>query len=189
MGAWESRVDQLLYEGEQVLHQVGGEDVQVVATTHRVLTFTPETEGPNFRAVDRPNVEDVTKETVGEGGWLVTGSKWGIVGALLLVGGIVLDFEGLLGDVTLDQGASEVGLGGIMGLFSLLQSAFALLDAVLVLGGAIVTLGGLAAIGWYLNTRHETVTIEVAGDSDIELPAEGLSDADRAKLVSAIDIR
>ncbi|MFC7026658.1 hypothetical protein ACFQH8_02280 [Halomicroarcula sp. GCM10025710] len=36
-------------------------------TSHRLLAFTPDREGPNYRTVDRPNVEGVDVRTSGEG--------------------------------------------------------------------------------------------------------------------------
>lgn len=186
MAAWESRVEDLLYDGEGVQHQVGGEETQVVVTTHRVLTFTPETAGPNFRAVERPNVSSISRETDGETRWLVTAGKWLTVGVVLIVVGVVVDFEGMLAGVTMSQEAGQVGIGGIMGMFALLKTFFALVDDALLLGGALSALGGLAALGWYLNTRAETITIAVAGQDDIQLPADGLTDTEVAGLSEAV---
>ena len=187
MAAWESRVDQLLYEGEEVRRQVGGESVGVVVTSHRVLAFTPETEGPNFRAVDRPNVTDVGRRTAGETRWLVNGVKWLVIGVFLLAGGALFDFEGLLGDVDVSQGTGRIGLGGILGLFSLMRTVFALMDDAFLLGGAIAAAGGLVALGWYLQTRRTDITIAVAGEEDIHLPKAGLTDDDIEAIAAAVE--
>jgi hypothetical protein len=189
MSAWESRIEQLLYEGEEIRVQVGGEDVQVVVTTHRVLAFQPEDEGPKFRAVDLPNVTSVGRTTTGATEWLVRGGKWLVVGVALLAAGIIADFEGMLIGPDLQEGIGQVGLGGILGLFSLLRTFFALIDDALLLGGLAATVAGLAGIGWYLYTRQESVRIAVAGEEDILLPARSLSGPAIAKVAEATEPR
>lgn len=186
MATWQSRVEQLLYDGEEVHHQVGDDRVGVVVTSHRVLAFTPEVEGANFRAVDRPNVVDVERTNAGDTGWLVTGSKWLLVGVLLAIGGLVFDFDGIFGGVEVSQEAGQVGLGGILGLFALLRTIFALMDDALLLGGSLAALAGLGAIGWYLQSRSPSIQVEVAGEDDIHLPAAGLTDDEIADLAEAI---
>lgn len=186
MPTWQSRVEQLLYDGEEVHHQVGDDRVGVVVTSHRVLAFTPEAEGPNFRAVDRPNVVDVERANTGETRWLLSGTKWLLVGVFLVIMGFVFDFDGLFGGVEVSQEAGQIGLGGILGLFALLRTVFSLMDDALVLGGSLAALAGLGAIGWYLQSRSASIRIEVAGEEDIHLPAEGLSDVEVSDLAEAI---
>ncbi len=186
MATWQSRVEQLLYDGEEVDHQVGDDRMGVVVTSHRVLAFTPEADGANFRAVDRPNVVDVERTNTGETRWLVSGSKWLVVGVLLAIGGLVFDFEGIFGGVEVNQEAGQVGLGGILGLFALLRTIFAVMDDALILGGSLASLGGLAAIGWYLQSRTPSIRIDVAGEDDISLPSAGLTDAEVGELAEEI---
>ncbi len=187
MSAWESRVEQLLYEGEEVRVQVGGHNVQVVVTTHRVLAFMPEEKDANFRAVDLPNVTGVSETITGPDTWLLNGAKWLGVGVLLLAIGFIADFEGMLIGPDLQQSVGQIGLGGIIGLFAMLRTFFALIDDALLLGGAIAAVGGLGAVGWYLYNRRETVTIAVSGEEDIILPAESLSGPARSKLADAVE--
>lgn len=186
MATWQSRVEQLLYDGEEVHHQVGDDSVGVVVTSHRVMAFTPEADGANFRAVDRPNVVGVERTNTGEDRWLLSGTKWLLVGVFLAIGGFLFDFDGLFGDVEVSQEAGQIGLGGILGLFALLRTVFSLMDDALLLGGSLAALAGLGAIGWYLQSRAASIRIEVAGEDDIYLPTEGLTDTDVTELAEAI---
>lgn len=187
MSAWESRIEQLLYEGEEVRVQVGGADVQVVVTTHRVLAFQPEEEGPRFRAVDLPNVEGVSRTITGPTEWLVQGGKWLLVGIVLVAGGVIADFEGMLIGPDLQEGMGQVGLGGLLSLFALLRTFIALIDDLLLLGGLVAAIAGLAGIGWYLYTRRESIVIAVSGEEDIVLPADSLTGPAISKVASAVE--
>ena len=62
---WVERAEGLLYEGESVRETVPVGAGGIVVTTHRLLAFTPDREGPNFRQVDRPNVDGAEVRTVG----------------------------------------------------------------------------------------------------------------------------
>ena len=186
MAAWESRVGRMLYEGEEVVMQVGDESVQVVLTTHRVHVFTPDLDGANYRVVDRPNVRGVSTGTSGRTGWLVGGGKALVVGAVLLVGGLLVDFDGLFANVEVGGGAGQVGGGQIIGMVGLLQSVLAMLDELLLWSGGLALLVGLVAAGGYYLSRDPVVTIEVAGDEDIEVPADRISQSDRSKLIGMV---
>ena len=49
MAGWKSRVDDLLYDGETARETVDVGTSRVVVTSHRVLAFTPDADGENFR--------------------------------------------------------------------------------------------------------------------------------------------
>ncbi|MFB6152737.1 MAG: hypothetical protein ABEJ27_00650 [Halodesulfurarchaeum sp.] len=187
MAAWHERVDQLRFDGEEVLLRVGEGDDAVVVTTHRVMAFTPESDGKNFRAVDRPNVTGVSRTTTGNARFVPAGVRALVVGAFLLGASLVIDFEGLLSTPSFGEtGASQVGMGQILALFSLLRTVFAVLDEVLLLGGGLATALGLAAVGYYLATRQPEVIIEVAGEPDLRVPGGSVSDSEFSKLQGAI---
>ena len=187
MAAWQNRVDQLLYEGEEVALQVGGETAQVVVTTHRILVFTPETEGPNFRAVDRPNVNGVARDAIGPSQYLLTGTKALVVGIVLFAAGLFVDFGGLFGGQGVDTtAAADAGFADVVSMVTMLQRFLSLLDLGLVVGGALLAVAGLGLIGTYQSRREDAVVVEVAGDDDIRFPADGISQSERSKLVGAL---
>ena len=185
--SWQSHADQLLYEGESVLAKVAGREAAIIVTSHRVLVLTPETDGPNVRTFHRPNVTGMTKDASGTDRWLGAGAKWLVLGIALTIVGSLLDLEGVLGNVSTQGTASEVGVGWIGGMFGLFSTAFALLDDVLLLGGVLSIFAGVFLVAWYFKSRASVVTIEVAGDANVELPAAGFGDADLGKLQDAID--
>lgn len=185
MADWRGRVDDLLYAGEDVIARVGRGPDEVVVTTHRVLAFTPERDGPNFDAVDRPNVSSVDFEATGRTWFVVQGLKALAIGALLVAAGLVVDLGGIFGDVSLDN-ANAVGAGGVLGMLDLLQTAMSLANEALLAVGGLFVLLGLVAMGAYWTTRTTDLVVAVAGDEDLRLDGEGFSESDRGTIRTAL---
>jgi hypothetical protein len=181
-----SGVDRLLYDGEEVTLRAGGPEAGVVVTSHRVIALTPGVEGANYRPVERPNVTGLRHGTSGREGWLLAGLKSLFVGLALLVGGSVVDLDGVLATVEVGSTAANTGLGGLLRAVSLVGTALSLLDEVLLVAGALATLVGIGAVGAYLLTRERLVYLEVAGDEDVSLPAGALSEAEFSRLSGAL---
>lgn len=174
--AWADRVDELLYEGERVRESVDVDDARVVVTTHRVLAFTPtDGSGPNYRAIDLPNVTRVTAGGESDGEALQQAIVWGVFGIVLVGGGIAFEMGSLFSlPETLESGAVG-GTGGIVSGFRTLVSLLSLLDeAVAVVGVGALAVGAVSAYR-YLDSREHVVTLAVAGDDDVRLPVTGAS--------------
>jgi len=169
---WADRVQDLLYDGESVRERVAVDDAQVVVTSHRVLAFTPDGDGPNFRQVERPNVAGVSTGATASGALLGRGVRWTAIGLVLLGFGTVVDFGAIVGDVDLSTGGTgAVGLGGVLGAVQGMLDLLRQLDAILQTLGALVVLLGVLVLGAYLRTRTPTLVVEVAGDADdVHLP-------------------
>lgn len=185
--SWQSHVDQLLYEGEQVLADTQGREAGVVVTSHRLLVFTPHTDGPNLRTVERPNVTAVTKRSSGDARWLTAGAKWFVTGLTLAIVGLLLDLDGVIGEVSTDGTAGQVGVGWVTELFSVFNTVFSLLDDLLLVGGLVSLVAGLALFGWYWQTRADVLEIGLAGRSDIEIPGLGFRSAAIEELQDAVE--
>jgi hypothetical protein len=112
---WVDRADDLLFDGEAVEAEVAVGDGGVVVTTHRVLAFTPDREGPNYRTVDRPNVEGVDLTTKGTWAFLERGLKALVAGIVLIGAGQLISLDDLIGGVSLDSAgaAGQLGMGGM----------------------------------------------------------------------------
>jgi len=188
---WVERAEELLYDGESVQRAVRVGDGGVVVTSHRVLAFTPDRDGANFRQVDRPNVDGVEVRTGGQFRFLMQAVKAILIGAILVAAGMTLSFDDLVGNVSLDAGggaASAVGLGQIMGLLETMLTLFTLLDDLLLLFGGLALALGAAVLAVYLWSRETLLVISVAGGEDIELTApeedrEGVVDRVTAAVV------
>lgn len=162
-------VDRLLFDGEDVVRSVEvAARSRVDVTTHRVLVFTPDGDGPNFSYADLPNVEGVEIERAGRG-WLVgLGVRALVIGGFLLAFGSSVDFGGLFGPVSV-SGAEQVGVGGMVAMFDVLRAGAALLDDALLVAGVSGVLLGVLAIGGYLTTRERALVIRVAGGDDLRI--------------------
>ena len=181
MGQWDGRIEELLYEGESIRETVALGDSSVVVTSHRVLALTPETDGANFRQVDRPNVDGVGTGTESDTSHLERAVKAGVVGVVLVGAGWVIDFGAMLGDATLGgAGADRLGLGGVMQSLQQLLGVLRDLDHYMLLLGVLALLAGVAFLGVYLWGRERALVIRVAGDEDIHVPRpDGAADAAR----------
>lgn len=171
MASGHRSIDDLLYEGERVEERVDLDDGRVVVTSHRVLAFTPETDGANFSYVDRPNVVDVAAGADAEPSHLVRGIKYGVGGLATIGAGILIDFDAIVGDVGLGGvGTEQVGIGGVLGMVQRFLGLIRQLDVVLQVLGALALLLSVGFFGIYLLTREPTIAVEVAGDDDLHVP-------------------
>ena len=170
---WVERAESLLYDGEVIEADVRLDRGGVVVTSHRVLVFTPDREGSNYRQVDRPNVEGVDVTTSGDWTFLELGVKALVVGVVLVAAGMTVSLDGLVGNVSLDSGgaASAVGIGGMVGLLQTMLTLLAQLDDLMRLFGGLALAVAAVVLGVYLWSRDRLLVVRVAGDDDIELTA------------------
>lgn len=172
MTGWLDRVDQLLYDGEEIRDRVDVGAGGIVVTTHRVLAFTPDGEGTNFRDVDRPNVTGVSETTSGTTRYLQWAVKPIVVGVVLIGAGQTVSLDSLVGSVEIGAGTARVGLGGMLGMLQTFLSLMARLDELMTMAGALALLVGTLALGVYALSRSRSLVVSVAGDGeDIRLPA------------------
>lgn len=187
MTGWRDRVEQLLYDGESVRETVEFDAATVVVTSHRVLAFTPEADGANFRQVERPNVDGVATGARSRDGLLERGVRYGLVGAVLVVAGQFVTLDGILGGVDLNSRAtSELGLGGIMGTLQAMLNLLTQLDQLMQIFGALAVLLAVVLLAVYWVTREETLVIHVAGGDDVHLPRPRDADSARERLARAV---
>lgn len=187
MSAWRERVGDLLYSGESVEDRIEVADASVVVTSHRVLAFDPEGDGPSFHQVDRPNVEGVTTGAQSETDLLERALRYGLVGVVLVGAGLVVDFGSIVGDVNLGGAASgELGLGGIMGTLQAFLNLIAQLDRLMRIFGALALVLAAVFVGVYWFTRDRTLVLEVGGGDDVHLPRPANADDVAGRLERAI---
>lgn len=172
MSQWRGRVEELLYDGESVTETVDVGSARVVVTSHRVLAFASDTDGPNFRQVDRPNVVGVSTGAQTRGDLLERTVRVGVIGVVLVAAGWVLDFGAIVGDVDLTggQATGQVGIGGILGPLQTMLAVLSTLDLYMQLVGALCLLLAVVLFGVYWMGRTPTLVIEVAGEDDIHVP-------------------
>jgi len=177
---WVERAEGLLYEGESVQETVPVGAGGIVVTTHRLLAFTPDREGPNFRQVDRPNVDGVEVRTVGTFQFLQRAVKALVGGGVLLAAGLAVNLEGMVAGISPDGGtAGTVGIGGMIGTLRTVLSLLARLDDLLRVFGALALALGAILLAVYLWSRERLLVVAVAGGEDIELTASDEAVVDR----------
>ena len=186
MSGWRDDVDQLLYAGEELQERLGGGPDEIIVTSHRLLALTPDREGPNFYAVDRPNVEGVDVETTGRTGIATAGAKGFLAGLGSILVGMLVDFDGLASAVPA-VGADAPATGGIVSMLETLRDVIGLLDTVLIAGGGVVAAAGVIALVGYWVTRERDLRIAVAGDDDVRLPEDGFSETDLGRIETALE--
>lgn len=179
-------IDRLLYAGEEMLVRVGRSPTEIVVTSHRLLAFTPDAEGANFHAIDRPNVDGIDVEASGRTGLLTGGGKTLLVGLIALLTGLLVDFNGLATAIP-STGTDAVGTGGIMAMLDGLRTAIALADSALFAFGGLLAVAGAVAIAVFWQTRDQHLVVSVAGDEDVRLDATAFSQSDRSTIENALD--
>lgn len=189
MPRWQARVDDLLFEGEAVRESIDVGSSRVVVTSHRIMVFTPELDGENFRKADRPNVTGVGTGSLGKPSFLRRGLSIGVVGLVLLVAGLVFDPSSLFSeDLDVDSGAaSEVGFGGIVEMTQSLFSLLLNIDVVLRTVGALALLLATVLLGVYWYFRTPTLVIRQAGDdANLHIERPGATTETASRLERAI---
>lgn len=170
---WVERAGDLLYDGESIREHVRVGDGGVVVTSHRLLAFTPDRDGPNFRQVDRPNVEGVDRTTVGDAEFLEQGLKALVAGVVLVAAGQMVSLDSLVSGVSLDSSgaAGAMGLGGMLGALQGMLRLLAQLDDIMTLFGGLALALSAVVLAVYHWSRERVLVVSVAGDEDIELAA------------------
>lgn len=171
MAGWQDRVDQLLYEGEAVEDSVDLDTATLVITSHRVMAFTPEADGANFRGVERPNVGGAAHGSRDRKTFLWYAGQAGLAGLALILVGLLIDFDAMVSGVDLGiESTAGLGIGGILQMVQQLLALVAMLDEISQLLGALLLLVAAGLLGLYAWTREPTIVVEVAGEDDIHLP-------------------
>ncbi|MEF8900088.1 MAG: hypothetical protein V5A25_02530 [Halovenus sp.] len=188
MVRWQERVDDLLYEGETVEETVDFEGFRLVVTSHRVLAFTPETEGENFQQVDRPNVTRVTTGAGRDEAMLRRSVALGAFGAVSVAIGALVDFDSLVGDVDVrSDAAGQLGIGGVLDTIQWLFDLLSRLDEFLLVFGSIATIVAVALLAVYWFLREPALVVETVGDDGTIRVPQPTGDADaRVRLERAI---
>lgn len=170
-------VDALLYAGEESRATLPVADGHLVATSHRLLVYTPEAEDrATLRAAHRVNVSDVSVTATGAG-WLIRPTAYALLGgtALVLVGSAV-SFDSM--STAVPQSAGMTGVGGLLSMISGVLSLLALVDDLLRVVGALSLLVGAVLLGAYAYTRGGEVVVETEGDPDDYRVDAGDADGD-----------
>lgn len=176
METWRDRVEDLLFDGETIAERVDVGEAIVVVTSHRVLAFTPNLEGKNFREAKRPNVTDAAVRTTAESRFLSMGLRIGLYGIVLLAVGLVVDFGAIIGAVDLTgEGTGQLGIGNVLGMVQGMISLIGNLDDYMRIIGAALLALAVVPVGVYLWSRERYLVLEVAGGPNIRVarPKDG----------------
>ena len=185
MARWSDRVDDLLYDGETVEESVDVGSATVVVTSHRVLVFTPDSDGANFHQVDRPNVTGVSVRAEGDRSFLTQGGRALLYGVVLFAAGMFLPLDAVLGGVALPSTTGQLGIGGILGLFQTMLDLIRSIDDVMRAFGLLLVAFSVVPLGVYVWSRERTLEIGVAGEDDpIRIPTP---DMETARVVEALE--
>jgi hypothetical protein len=158
--------DDLLFAGEERRDELSVGDARLLLTTHRLLVTRSEGD-PRFRAVDLPNVLDVSVETTG-GRWpLALAAQAGLLGVVGVSGGLVLP-DRLVERPSVEP-ASGLGLDGLFETMATILGLVALLDEALLAVGVLGVLAAAALLAWALVSRDRLVVVGVSGGDPIEL--------------------
>lgn len=159
-------LSELTYAGESVVDSVTVSGGTVTVTSHRVLALLPGESGPNFVAVDRPNVESVAVASAGDAGHGVRALRYGVYALALIGGSFLVSFDSMS---AVDPPAAA-GAGQVVSMAVQLTSVLTVVDDVLRIAGVVVLLVALAFAALYGYSRDRHLAIGIAGGDPVRVP-------------------
>ena len=185
---WSERARERLRTNETIEESIPVGENGIVVTNQRVLAFTPDGDGPNYRDIERPNVEGASLRHSGETGYLEYVGKGALAGVVCIALGLTVDFGGLfaIGSVS-DQGAGAVGAGGLTQLLAQINSLLDKADEALLVVGLLAVTVALGALGMYIESRRHDLVVDVAGEADLRIPAPGSATDQDRRLMQALE--
>lgn len=183
MQRWREQATERLRDGETIEESISFGDNGVVVTNQRLLAFVPESEGANFRAIERPNVEGATLHGIGNADWLEYMGKGGLAGVVGIIVGTKMEFSGFISLQGIDpKAASQTGVGSMLGMLSQISTLVGKIDDAMLVVGLLGVAVWLGALGMYIESREYVLDVTVAGDSDLQVPAPKDADAEHRQL-------
>ena len=164
------RVDRLTYAGEEPTETLPVRDGALVATTHRLLVYTPQADGARLQTVDAPNVVGLGYATAGNGRRRPALVAFAVGVASLFVGQTV--------SITPPSvaGADSPALGGGLDTVTAVIGLVGLLDELATVVGVVALLVVVGLLASYVRSRNSQVVVRVAADDPLTVPA-GETDA------------
>lgn len=181
--ASDDRLSNMLFEGERIEEEVVLNEARIAVTSHRVLVFIPDGDGPRFDHADRPNVTDASVETAGERTYVGWSVRSAVYGAVLLGGGYLLRSSGAPNALSGADVTGNPGIGGVAQLVGVLSAGFEVLVQLLLLSGSVLLLVAAVFGAGYLTTRNRELVIERAGRDAIRVPVETMDGDEVARQI------
>ena len=175
-------IEPLCYAGESVVDAVPFSGGTVGVTTHRVLALTPDGDGPNLQAVERPNVDGVELSAGGDAAHGARALRYGVYALALVGASFVVDFS----SVSAVDPPSGTGAGRVVQMAVTMTGMLTLVDDVLRYAGLGVLVVALLFLALYGHTRDSYVAIGVAGGRALRVPATGSESAAVDRLRAAV---
>jgi len=163
-------VERLTYAGEEPTATLPVRDGVLVATTHRLLVYTPRGDGAVLQTVEAPNVTGLGYATLGNGRWRPALVAFAVGVASLLVGQTIS-----VAPPSVAVADSPVAGGGLGAVTETIRLVGLLDELATVVGvGALLVAAGLLASDGI--SRDAQVVVRVAGDDPLRVSA-GETDA------------
>lgn len=151
-----------LYAGERVVVTESLSEGWIAVTTHRLLVYTPGTDGPVFTGYERLNVRGVQFDTDGDGAYLASLPRLVVYGFVFLGGWAALQRAGLDALLASDTGGS-LAAAGMGGVFETVRIGLQFLETALLAIGLLALVAGTIFGALYLYSRTPQLVVEVAG--------------------------
>lgn len=176
-------LSRLTYDGESIVDGVTVSGGTVAVTTHRVLTFTPDAEGPNVSAVQRPNVDAVEVAAAGDEAHGRRALRYGVYAVVLYGGSYLVSFD----SVSSVEPTSAAGAGQVVSMAVAMTGLLSAVDDVLRYAGLVVLVVALVFAALYGRSRDRHLRIGVAGGDPVRVPMNGNEHAPVDRLTAALE--
>lgn len=160
-----ARIDRLTYTGEEPTATLPVRDGVLVATTHRLLVYTPDGDGVVLQTVAAPNVTGVGHTTGGNRRWRPALVAFAVGVAGLLVG------QTLSVEPPSVAAADSPAVGGGLDAVTAVVGLVGLLDELATVVGVAALLVAAGLLASYGTSRDSQVVVRVAGDDPLRVSA------------------
>lgn len=169
-GAEQPAVEELqafLFGGESVDAAIQLDDATVGVSSHRILAYRPDGDGPALQTAHRANVTDITLATSGATTAGYRAVRFGVYTLILGAAGSLIELDSIMEPVSAPTG---MGMGSAVALLNLVVRLIGYFDEVLLFASLATAAVTLFFIARYLNSRNRVLEITRAGGEPLRIP-------------------
>ncbi len=167
----------VLFGGESLDAAVQLDNATIGVSSHRVLAYRPDGDGPVLQTAHRANVRDIAVSTAGTTTAGYRAVRFGVYTLILVAAGSLIELDTIMEPVSAPTG---MGMGGAVSLLNLVVRLIGYVDEALLFAGFATAVVTVFFVARYLNSRDRVLEITRAGDDPLRIPitSRGQSAAD-----------
>lgn len=156
-----------LFAGETLDAATRVDNTTIGVSSHRVLAYGPDGDGPALQTAHRANVTDIDISRTGRTTAGYRAVRAGVYTIILVGVGSLIELDSIMEPVTTPTG---MGMGGVISLLNLLVQLIGYVDEVLLVAGLATALATCFFAARYLKSRDRVIEITRTGNEPLRVP-------------------